>query len=181
MLISLSVKSNVGFVDDSLSKPDGTNPKLLHSWIRNNNMVLSWLLNSVNKDISASLIFADTAYEVWIDLRHRFQQKNGPRIFQLKRELINLHQEQLSVSHYFTKLKTLWEELSNYRPSCTCAKCTCGGMRELVDFFQREYTMSFLMGLNDSFSQIRGQILLMDPPPPINKVFSLITEKDHQC
>ena len=40
--------------------------------------------------------------------------------------------------------------------------------------------MSFLMGLHDSFSQIRGQLLLMDPMPPINKVFSLVSQEEHQ-
>ena len=40
--------------------------------------------------------------------------------------------------------------------------------------------MSFLMGLNDSFSQVRGQLLLMDPLPPINKVFSLISQEEQQ-
>jgi hypothetical protein len=34
--------------------------------------------------------------------------------------------------------------------------------------------MQFLMDLNESFAAVRGQILLMDPMPPINKVFSLI-------
>lgn len=40
--------------------------------------------------------------------------------------------------------------------------------------------MNFLMGLNDSFSQTRGQILLMDPLPSINRVFSLIVQEEKQ-
>jgi len=36
------------------------------------------------------------------------------------------------------------------------------------------------MGLNDSFSNIRGQILLIDPLPSINKVFSLIVQEESQ-
>ena len=54
----------------------------------------------------------------------------------------------------------------------------CGGVKELANYFQMEYAMSFLMGLNDTFAQIRGQILLLDPPPPINKVFSLILQEE---
>jgi hypothetical protein len=38
----------------------------------------------------------------------------------------------------------------------------------------------FLMGLNESFSHIRGQILLMDPLPAINKVFSMVVQEEHQ-
>lgn len=40
--------------------------------------------------------------------------------------------------------------------------------------------MSFLIGLNDSFAHIRGQLLLMDPIPPISKVFSLILQEERQ-
>ena len=34
------------------------------------------------------------------------------------------------------------------------------------------------MGLNDSFSHIRGQILLMDPLPSVNKVLSLVIQEE---
>lgn len=40
--------------------------------------------------------------------------------------------------------------------------------------------MNFLMGLNESFSQSRGQILLMDPLPSINRVFSLMAQEEKQ-
>ena len=36
------------------------------------------------------------------------------------------------------------------------------------------------MGLNDSYAQVRGQLLLMDPIPPINKVFALVTQEENQ-
>lgn len=36
------------------------------------------------------------------------------------------------------------------------------------------------MGLNESYAQIRGQLLLMDPLPSIHKVFSLITQEERQ-
>lgn len=43
-----------------------------------------------------------------------------------------------------------------------------------------EHVISFLMGLSDSFSQVRGQLLLMDPIPPTNKAFSLVSQEEHQ-
>lgn len=180
MTIALSIKNKLGFIDGSITKLEGTDPDLLNSWIRNNKMVISWILNSVSKEILASVIYATSAYEIWIDLKDRFQQKNGPLIFQLRRELMNLVRDQNDVNVYFTKLKTVWEELSNYRPTCNCGKCTCGGVKELNNHYQMEYMLSFLMGLHDSFSQVRGHILLMDPMPPINKVFALISQEEHQ-
>ncbi|KAL5582148.1 hypothetical protein UlMin_014590 [Ulmus minor] len=165
------ILNKLGFVDGSIAEPPSTDANMFNSWIRNNNMVISWILNSVSKEIFASIMFASSAREIWLDLKDRFQQKNGPRIFQLKRELMNLRQDQNSVSIYFTKLKTVWEELSNYCPNCSCGKCSCGGVKHLNEHHQMEHIMSFLMGLDDSFSQVRGKLLLMDPMPPINRVF----------
>ncbi|EXC16177.1 hypothetical protein L484_024345 [Morus notabilis] len=84
MMIALSVKNKLGFIDGSITKPEGTDLNLLSSWIRNNNMVISWILNSVSKEISARSLFAEFAFEIWFDFKDRFQQSNDPRIFQLR-------------------------------------------------------------------------------------------------
>lgn len=45
----------------------------------------------------------------------------------------------------------------------------------VVDHYHMEYVVSFLMGLSVLFAQLRGQLLLMDPIPLINKVFALVS------
>lgn len=40
--------------------------------------------------------------------------------------------------------------------------------------------MQFLMGLNDSYNTVRGQILLMNPLPSVCKAYSLITQEEKQ-
>ena len=40
--------------------------------------------------------------------------------------------------------------------------------------------MSFLIGLNDTYSVVRSQILLMDPILPLSKVFSLLLQDEKQ-
>ena len=74
-----------------------------------------------------------------------------------------LSQDNLSVSSYYTKFKVIWDELVNYKPipSCSCRICTCGSMAARVEHQEEECTMNFLMGLNESFATVRGQILLM--------------------
>ncbi|XP_062076057.1 uncharacterized protein LOC133780207 [Humulus lupulus] len=93
---------------------------------------------------------------------------------------MNLNQDMMSISMYYTRLKTIWEELTNYRPTCTCNNCTCGGVKKLQEHYHMEYIMSFLMGLKDSYSQVRGNILLMDPLPELNRVFHLVTQEENQ-
>lgn len=150
MIIALFVKNKLGFIDGSITCPTG---ELLPAWIRNSHVVIAWILNSVSKPISASIIFSECARDIWFD---RFEKKNGPRIFQLKRDLSTFSQNQDSVNMYFTRLKTIWDEYSVYRPSCTFGRCTCSGMHQMTECAQFEYLMSFLMGLNDSFVQVRA-------------------------
>ncbi|KAL5578248.1 hypothetical protein UlMin_019947 [Ulmus minor] len=119
----------------------------------------------------------NNACDMWTNLHERFHQSNGPRIFQLKQQLHALVQGYNDVSSYFTKLKTLWDELSDFRPF---PACHCGGMKDLVDYQHQDYVLQFLMGLNDSFSQIRAQILMFEPLPSINKIFSLVIQEERQ-
>jgi hypothetical protein len=176
MIMALTAKNKVHFIDGSMPKPDPSSADFL-PWTRCNNMVLSWIINSVSKEIAGSIIYIDTSEAMWRDIKDRFSQQNGPRIFQIQKAISALSQDNLSVSSYFTSLKGLWDELLNYRP---LPACSCGAMKTLVEYQHQEYVFQFLMGLNDSFSYVRGQILLLDPLPPINKVFSLVTQEERQ-
>lgn len=79
-------------------------------------------------------------------------------------------------------MKGFRDELENYEPlrGCSCGTYTCGIHKILFDHQQRGYVMQFLMGLNDLFSKVRAQILLLDPLPPLNKVFSLVIQEERQ-
>ncbi|GLT70744.1 hypothetical protein SLA2020_428040 [Shorea laevis] len=174
MSMALSTKNKLGFIDGSLPKPNESDAEFL-AWNRCNNMVLSWILNSVSQEISSSIIYIDSAEEMWNDIKERFSQQNGPRIFQLQKSISALSQDNHSVSSYFTSLKGLWDELNNYRPF---PLCSCGASRTILEYQHREYVFQFLMGLNNSFAHIRGQILLMDPLPQINKIFSMVLQEE---
>lgn len=81
MHVALNAKNKSGFVDGSIDQLAESDP-MAGAWFRCNNMVLSWLLNAVAKDIADSLLYLDSVWAVWVDLHDRFQQSNAPRIFQ---------------------------------------------------------------------------------------------------
>jgi hypothetical protein len=72
MIMTLAAKNKVSFIDGSIIKPSSTTDSLYRPWIRSNNMVLSWLLNSISKDIAASVIYINTSEEMWLNLKERF-------------------------------------------------------------------------------------------------------------
>ncbi|KAI9162420.1 hypothetical protein LWI28_027130 [Acer negundo] len=176
MSMALTAKNKLCFIDGTLSRPNLTD-LLYNSWCRCNSMVMSWILNAVSKEIADSLMYIDTAVDVWIDLYDRFHQSNGPRVFQIKQQLNSLSQGSNDVTTYYTKLKILWDELKDFRPILIC---NCGGMKTWMDYQQQEYVLQFLMGLNELYAQIRAQVLKIDLLPPINKVFSLVVQEERQ-
>uniref|UniRef100_A0A2N9GYQ8 Reverse transcriptase Ty1/copia-type domain-containing protein n=1 Tax=Fagus sylvatica TaxID=28930 RepID=A0A2N9GYQ8_FAGSY len=184
MNMALTIKNKLGFVDGSIREPeDGFRSPLYAHWTRCNTVVITWILNCVSKKIHASVLYKPTAYVIWKELQDKFSQSNGPQIFQLEKEIGSLTQNQNSVSDYYTNLQGLWEELLNYSPNpvCNCTpSCSCGAMTKTMEKYEQRCVMQFLMGLNESFAAVRGQILLMDPMPPINKVFSLIRQEERQ-
>nr|XP_023890238.1 ent-kaurene oxidase, chloroplastic-like [Quercus suber] len=165
VLISLDAKTKIGFVDGSIPRPQSPDHPCYTAWCKCNSTVLAWLFNSISKDLQPSVVYFKTAREVWVDLQFRFSQGNGPRIFELRKEVSSLVQEDMSINAYYTKFKGIWDEFTAHR------NCTCGHQVE-------DCTMSFLMGLNDTYSAVRGQILLMDLIPSLSKVFSLLLQDE---
>ncbi|XP_073067251.1 uncharacterized protein [Primulina eburnea] len=168
--MALTAKNKLCFVDRTIVPPP-PDDLLYGAWICCNSMVISWIHNSVSRDVADCLIYIPTTSEMWIDLRDRFLQSNALRIFQIKKLLTDLHQGSMNISAYYTRLRTLWDELKDFQP---IAPCHCGSMKQRVNFQNHECVLQFLMGLNDSYAQIRAQILMMDPLPVISKAFSLL-------
>ena len=44
----------------------------------------------------------------------------------------------------------------------------------------QDQVMQFLRGLNDQYNNVSSNILMMDPLPSINKVFSYTTQQERQ-
>lgn len=178
MKISLDAKNKLCFVDGSLPRPnvDGRSFKI---WSRCNSMVKLWLLNMVNKEIYDSIFYYQDAAEMRDDLFRRFKVCNLPQKYQLEQAVMNLKHDQLDLSTHYTKKKTLWEQLVNTKSSLV-KKCDCGEVKELLEDAETSKIFQFLMGLNDSFNNIRGQILDMKARPSLSKIYNILDQDESQ-
>jgi hypothetical protein len=99
----------------------------------------------------------------------------------LRSSLNTLKQGTKSVLDYFTEMKALWEELHSHRPlpNCHCPfPCKCDAVRVPKSYRVEDHIIQFLTGLNEQFSVVKTQVLLMDPLPTLNKVFSLVIQEE---
>ncbi|XP_073226863.1 uncharacterized protein [Cicer arietinum] len=159
MYMYLEMKNKYGYIDGSIKKPDLTASDF-SAWKRCNTLVLSWLYHSISPDIVGSILWIDDASVVWQELKNRFSQGDFIRISQITSDLTTVKQGNSTVMAYFTTLKKLSNELFNFRhiPSCTSSS----------------------IGLNDNYSSVRFQILLLDPLSPLTKVYSMILQQERQ-
>ncbi|MCH79800.1 retrovirus-related Pol polyprotein from transposon TNT 1-94, partial [Trifolium medium] len=180
---ALGAKLKFEFLDGTIPVPTDPFDPSFRAWTRCNMLVLSWIMNSVSDSIAQSIVFMENALDVWTDLKERFAQADLVRISELQQEFYTLKQDSKSVTQFYYDLKLLWEELEIYlpMPNCSCRqRCNCDAMRLARYNHNLLYIMRFLTGLNENLAMVKSQILLMDPLPPMNKVFSLVLQHERQ-
>lgn len=61
--IALSAKLKLGFIDDTQIQPAATSNQYA-LWMRSNDLVISWLLNSISKKICKSVVYMHTTKQI---------------------------------------------------------------------------------------------------------------------
>ncbi|XP_015160312.1 uncharacterized protein [Solanum tuberosum] len=130
VLKALSVKSKTSFINGKLAKPNPDDPSF-QQWERCDDMITSWILNSLSPNLRDSLQYVNNAEELWAELED----------------------------------------------SCVC---TCGGKIKLVNAEQDRRLIHFLMGRNEIYTVIRGNILMMSSLPSMAQTFSILSQEEKQ-
>jgi pyoverdine/dityrosine biosynthesis protein Dit1 len=115
-------------------------------------------------------------------LKERFYQGDIFRISDIQEEIYTLKQGDNSISTYYTKMKKLWQELDNFRP-IPISNCVenCNAAAKMKEYKENDQVIRFLKGLNEQYSAVRSQIMLMDPLPKMGKVYSLLVQQERQA
>ncbi|KAK2986255.1 hypothetical protein RJ640_021824 [Escallonia rubra] len=179
-LNALRSKNKAGFVDGTIGKAY-VNSQNFQPWVQCNAIVLSWLTKALAKEIQSSAAHADTASEVRLDLQERFTQGVAPQVYELKSAIALLQQEKTTISSYYGKLKSVWNELevSNPIPVCTCG-CICGAAKNMESMREEEKVYAFLISLDDIFNTVRSQILSIDPLPTLGRAYAIAAQEEKQ-
>ena len=179
--MALNVRNKLGFIDGTIPKTSFSH-RYYGAWSRCNDIVATWLVNSVSKEIAQSLLFISTAERIWKNLLCRFKQDDAPRVYDIEQRLSKIEQGSMDISTYYTALVTLWEEHHNFveLPICTCGKCECDASALWEKIQHRSRVTKFLMGLNESFEHTRRHILMLKPIPTIEEALNIVAEDEHQ-
>ena len=103
--LALLGRNKLGLIDGTVKK-EMYGVELWGHWERINAIVLSWLLNYVSKGLLSGLAFASSTFDVWTDLREMFNRVDGSRTYSLHKDIVSMQQGNVSVSKYYTRIKT---------------------------------------------------------------------------
>lgn len=87
-------------------------------WFQEDQMVISVIQNSFEASLLESYSYCEMAKELCETLRNVFgNTSNLSRVFEVKKAINDLSQQDMEFTKHFGKFKSLWAELKMLRPS----------------------------------------------------------------
>ncbi|KAK3018877.1 hypothetical protein RJ639_004442 [Escallonia herrerae] len=159
-ILTLKSHNKLAFIDGRITKPDPESEDFL-AWDIVNSTLCSWICNSLDPPIRATVSRLNEAKLIWDSLKTRYSIPNRPRIYKLWSDASMTTQGGASVITYYTKLLGMWDELLTLSPleSCGCPKGT-----EKMNGYQDLQTYQFLMGLDDKKSLTGASLVAVTLP-----------------
>ncbi|KAJ8618561.1 hypothetical protein MRB53_014747 [Persea americana] len=174
IILALRSQNKLGFIDGSIVTPDKSDSRFV-TWEIVNSMLCSWIANSLDDSIRATVSRLSNVKILWECLKNRYSVKNGPKVYKVWSDLTLTKQAGASVMSYYTQFLGMWEDLSNISPLETC---TCDSGSSIATWFRNLQTYQFLMGLDDSYSVLRTQIINIEPLPDLDRVYAMVSQEE---
>ncbi|KAF7836458.1 Retrovirus-related Pol polyprotein from transposon RE1 [Senna tora] len=139
-------------------------------WKAEDHMVMSWLVNSMTTEVGDNFLLYPTSHEIWEAAKEAYStQEKSAEIYDVECVLHDLKQGDMLVNQYFTSLNRCWQKLDlleTYAWSCTADALNFKKITEQKRLYK------FLMGLTDSFEEVRSRILGRNTLPSLKEAFS---------
>ena len=109
-------------------------------------MIMSWLTNSMETDIGRTFLFYKTTKEIWDAAKETFSDsENAAEVFEIKSQLLELQQRDLSVTQYFSIFSQYWQKLDVFEEmEWDCVHDSI----KYHKIMEKERIFTFLVGLN---------------------------------
>jgi gag-polypeptide of LTR copia-type len=157
------------------SKPEEAEKAKMREWKTKDDQVMVWILESVDPQIFDIFRYANNAQHMWEMIKEIYdQEQNFSDIYQLKQEMSQIKQSNISNSEYVGELRKKLKELKVYLPITT-------NLIELQKRSERDEIFTYLSYLDESFKSIRSQVLLHSELPPFQAVVSIVNREESRC
>ncbi|XP_010424226.1 PREDICTED: uncharacterized protein LOC104709284 [Camelina sativa] len=162
MKTALCSRKKFGFLNRVIPRPDEGSPNL-EDWWTIKALLVSWIKISVGPPEEEILV------------------TNGPRVQQIKADLVGCKQRGLTIEAYFGKLTRIWDSMASYRPLrlCKCGRCECDlGMLQERDR-EEDKVHQFLFGLDDTlYLTVRSSLVSRILIQPMEEIYNTVLQEE---
>ncbi|XP_024009756.1 uncharacterized protein LOC112085026, partial [Eutrema salsugineum] len=140
-------------------------------WFQEDQTVLGLIQNSLEPAILEAYSYCETAKSLWETLKNVFgNDTNLSRVFEVKKAINDLSQEDMDFKTHFGKFRSLWAELEMLRPSTLDPKI-------LNERREQDKVFGLLLTLNPVFNDLIKHILRDDKLPSLEDVCARIQKE----
>ena len=176
VLMVIRGRGKLGYLTGDIPRPD-VNDKQYDTWELNNSIVMAWLINSMEINISRTYLLFKTAKAIWEAVNETYSDLgNASQVFEIKMKLKDIRQGTTEVTRYYNCLKVLWQELDMFYE----ADWGEGDHVRFKAHLEKECLYDFLAGLNRDLDEVRGRILGRTPLPSIGEAFAEVRREENR-
>ncbi|WJZ84735.1 hypothetical protein VitviT2T_004328 [Vitis vinifera] len=169
--ITLGGRSKLGFINGKEKAPVFYSPEY-EIWLSKDQLVMSWILNSMERNIAEIFSYSESSLDLWEALRDMYgNQNNSARIFQIQQEVNALRQDGRPFVSLLGNFKSLWSELEVYRPHTVDPVV-------LKKRTEEDRVFQVLASLGSEFEDLRCHILMSPELPSLKSVCSTIQREE---
>ncbi|KAF8412062.1 hypothetical protein HHK36_000015 [Tetracentron sinense] len=167
----ISSRSKLGHINGKNKAPNESSMEY-NDWLSNNHLVMTWLLNSMEKNIARTFRFHTTAEGIWNMAKELYgEQNNIARTYQIKQELMSLKKGNKPFNEFVGELSSLFDELEFYVSLTVDAK-------ELQKQKEQDKIFTLLAALPSDYEMFRSQILMASELPTFSSVCATIAREE---
>ncbi|GJT47164.1 ribonuclease H-like domain-containing protein [Tanacetum coccineum] len=109
------------------------------------------------------------------ELKETYDKVDGSNTFGLHHKIHTLRQNGSSIAEYYHRLNAPWKQ---FDAMIELHRCTCHAADHFKKHNQLMKLMQFLMGLDDSYMQIRSSILFRETLPDVRSAYATISSEE---
>ncbi|WZZ35049.1 hypothetical protein YC2023_018450 [Brassica napus] len=141
-------------------------------WEQDDQLVMSILQRSLEVSILVAYSYCETAKDLWDTLKKVYGNiSNLSRVFEVKRAINSLTQEDMEFTKHLGRFRALWSELEMLRPGTT-------NLDELAERREQDKVFGLLLTLNPSYNSLIKHILRSGKLPDLEEVCAQVQKEE---
>lgn len=99
-------QKKLDFINNSIKEPESKIDPMYWAWHRCNDIIIAWIMKSLDPSVASHYLYATKAFEMWSKLKARYAMGSGLPKYQLNKNIATSLKGDESILKFYTRLKS---------------------------------------------------------------------------